>query len=85
MYPALFLQAQNPSERKSAKAIVNMKVEDVSDNVPQFNQRSYIQDVAEDINWKANPVILTVRGWCWTDYPAKYFFRHGPPVVVVDC
>ena len=45
-----FLQAQNLSERKSAKAIVNMKVKDVSDNVPQFNQRSYIQDAAEAPN-----------------------------------
>ena len=48
-------------ERQSATALVHVQVGDENDNYPQFSERTYTVDVAENVNWAENPIIARIR------------------------
>ncbi len=48
-------------ERQSATALVYVQVGDENDNYPQFSERTYTVDVAENVNWAENPIIARIR------------------------
>lgn len=48
-------------ERKSATTQVLIRVGDENDNYPQFSERTYTVDVAENVAWAENPVIARIR------------------------
>jgi cadherin EGF LAG seven-pass G-type receptor 1 len=54
-------QAVPPSPRRSAIASLVVKVLDDNDNYPQFSERAYTANVAEDLNPNQRPVIATIK------------------------
>lgn len=48
-------------DRQSATASVHVQVGDENDNYPQFSERTYTVDVAENVNWAENPIIARIR------------------------
>jgi cadherin EGF LAG seven-pass G-type receptor 1 len=48
-------------ERQSATALVHVQVGDENDNYPQFSERTYTVDVAENVNWAENPIVARIR------------------------
>lgn len=48
-------------ERQSAVVTVHVQVGDENDNYPQFSERTYTVDVAENVNWAENPIIARIR------------------------
>ncbi|XP_023244632.1 protocadherin-like wing polarity protein stan isoform X2 [Centruroides sculpturatus] len=51
------------ADRKSATTTVEIIIKDDNDNYPQFTEKSYTVQVAEDINWVNNPVIASVKAY----------------------
>lgn len=48
-------------ERKSATTQVKIRVGDENDNYPQFSERTYTVEVAENVAWADNPIIARIR------------------------
>lgn len=48
-------------ERQSATALVHVQIGDENDNYPQFSERTYTVDVAENVNWAENPIVARIR------------------------
>lgn len=48
-------------DRQSATALVHIQVGDENDNYPQFSERTYTVDVAENVSWTDNPIIARIR------------------------
>ena len=46
-----------PGERLSAETTVTIRVLDENDNYPQFTEKTYHLQVAEDIDWSGRPVV----------------------------
>ncbi|XP_045034928.1 protocadherin-like wing polarity protein stan isoform X2 [Daphnia magna] len=48
-------------ERQSATASVHVQIGDENDNYPQFSERTYTVEVAENVNWAENPIVARIR------------------------
>ena len=48
-------------DRKTATALLNVRVLDDNDNYPQFTERTYTVSVPEDMDASLSPVIATVK------------------------
>lgn len=48
-------------DRRTATALLNVKILDDNDNYPQFTERAYTVTIPEDMDSTLSPVVATVK------------------------